>query len=571
MIRLVDYIRNLTGDQVIIVLLNFTVLGNPGERIGNPIHKHTLEDVDTQKAQQQQPYIKPERGITNNSSTGNNSRPNNPYASNPYQQQQQQQHPPQGAGAISHNPYASQSNNNYNTNASHSIQRTQGDTVYTPIAALNQYVSKFIVCARITYKSEVRTWHNDKGEGSLFSIEVLDSSGTDLKITLFREAVEKFFSLLEEEKVYTFTGGRLKTANRMYNKTKSNYEMTMDGNSEIHLVPDSGSIAPQQFDFVPIAEIDNKEPNSNIDVLAIVKSVSEAATFTSKRSNKEVTKADLALVDPSGASINCTVWGEKAHKAQSELAGMPLVAFRRARVGDFGGRTLSANTMIINPKIPEADEIHAWWESTGKTGGEVKSLSMRGGGSKRFPEFDDRKTIAAIRGERMGLTEKGDFISFKATFSFIKSDKEGGAWYTACPMEDEPCRKRVKVTQNADGMYHCDRCDRDVAEPFRRFIFSALVSDDTSKTWVNIFDDQAKDLFGGVTADDLYNTMKNGDQEEYDACFARASQTEWIMTCRVKEEEYEGEKKLKTILQSLHPVDYAKEGRNLLNEILRTQ
>eukprot|EP01083_Nonionella_stella_P150017 477255_1 len=145
--------------------------------------------------------------------------------------------------------------------------------------------------------------------------------------------------------------------------------------------------------------------------------------------------------------------------APNDFANNPIVAFRRARLSDYGGRTLSANGDGINirPNVPEAEKLLEWWNTGGKSqNGQAKSLSSSmGGGANRFPKFEDRKSIASIKGENLGYTsaEKPDWISFKGTFNFIKSDREGGAWYTACPNPDDPCKNRCKVTMAHEGSY----------------------------------------------------------------------------------------------------------------------
>ena len=83
-------------------------------------------------------------------------------------------------------------------------------------------------------------------------------------------------------------------------------------------------------------------------------------------------------------------------------------------------------------------------------------------------------------------------------------------------------------------------------------------------------DDSRYTYLGGMTANELYNIIN--DEEEgkmaYDGHFAKATFTEWIFTCKVKQEVANGEMRLKTSVHSLHPVDYAQEGRSLLNSIL---
>ena len=50
----------------------------------------------------------------------------------------------------------------------------------------------------MTKKSEMKTWNNSKGSGKLFSIDLVDSSKTEIRCAFFKEAAEKFFGSIEE-------------------------------------------------------------------------------------------------------------------------------------------------------------------------------------------------------------------------------------------------------------------------------------------------------------------------------------------------------------------------------------
>ena len=172
-------------------------------------------------------------------------------------------------------------------------------------------------------------------------------------------------------------------------------------------------------------------------------------------------------------------------------------------------------------------------------------------------------SIADIKNQNMGYNnqEKGDYLSFKGRFTFLKKDKEGGAWYTACPNKDEPCRNRCKVTQTTDGNWQCDRCHGTYPNCNRKWIFSGTVSDDSASTWVSIFDEQAQQLLG-ITADEVFAQYEN--QDLYDGYFAKAVHTEWVFKCRVKNEMVNDEPRLKTQVVRMDPVDYAAECREML-------
>lgn len=65
-----------------------------------------------------------------------------------------------------------------------------------PISALSPYQNKWVIKARVTAKSAIRTWSNAKGEGKLFSMDLMDESG-QIRVTAFRDIVDKFYDMIE--------------------------------------------------------------------------------------------------------------------------------------------------------------------------------------------------------------------------------------------------------------------------------------------------------------------------------------------------------------------------------------
>ena len=56
----------------------------------------------------------------------------------------------------------------------------------------------------------MRTWSNARGEGQLFSVDLLDEDGSEIKGTFFKADAEKWINVLTEGQVYSFCGGRVK-------------------------------------------------------------------------------------------------------------------------------------------------------------------------------------------------------------------------------------------------------------------------------------------------------------------------------------------------------------------------
>lgn len=575
LIQVEEFMNNLVQGKTVIILLKLRIVGFHEGRLGTP--------VDVESIVRAPPSIvgglgaaQPMYNRTNDAAMVGTAGYGAPTTTvtNSYKA------PMTTSSSSSSNPYGRFGGNQtspdknlnmtgYSGSAAPIVRSTTATTHFTPIASLNMYQNRWTIRARVTAKSDIRTWSNAKGEGSLFSVDLLDSSNMDIRATFFKEAVDKFYTMLQEGKVFTFSGGRLKLANAQFNTCKSNFEITFDQNSEIHLDNDAGDIKEQVYDFVKIANLEQFEANKNVDILAIVKHVGDPATLMSKKSGQELTKCDFILIDDSDVEVNLTVWGEKAQRAPAEYANCPVVAFRRARVSDYGGKSLSASGPIhISPNVPQAFQLLEWWKAVGSTHGSSKSLSASSGGGGKMDSLAERKDIASIKGDNLGYAgDKPDWISFKGTVTFLKKDKEGGAWYTACPNDKEPCKNRFKVTQTTDGQWYCDKCLSTYATCVRRWIFSGTVADDTSSTWVSVFNEQAEVLLN-ATADQVYETtssdMGGGDQDKYDSFFSQATNTEWIFKCKVKNEMVQDEQRVKTSVYSLLPVDYVKESRDLL-------
>ena len=54
--------------------------------------------------------------------------------------------------------------------------------------------------ARIIKRSERRTWKNERGEGYLINVEMMDEDGTKIQGTFFKDMVDKFEGILHENR-----------------------------------------------------------------------------------------------------------------------------------------------------------------------------------------------------------------------------------------------------------------------------------------------------------------------------------------------------------------------------------
>ena len=55
---------------------------------------------------------------------------------------------------------------------------------------------RWTIKARVTSKTDIRHWSNARGEGKLFSMDLIDESA-EIRCTGFKEQCDKFYDLLE--------------------------------------------------------------------------------------------------------------------------------------------------------------------------------------------------------------------------------------------------------------------------------------------------------------------------------------------------------------------------------------
>ena len=324
-----------------------------------------------------------------------------------------------------------------------------------PIASLNPYQNRWTIKARLTNKGDMRTWENPRGTGKLFSIDLLDQAGDEIRGTFFKEAADKFFGMLQPNGVYYFSGGKLKVANKKFTSIKNNYEITFDMHSDIRPANDNGAIKAIMYSFKTLNELEDAQVDTNVDVIGIVKEVGQVNSFTSK-AGKDLTKRELTLVDHTNVEIGLTLWGDRAAEDESQWAGYPVVAAKGCKLGSYNGRSLSAFASVqmqINPDIPEAHQMRSWYDNGGSQQ-EAKTLTTTfSGGGGGMGTFAERSSFSQIKDEQLGLRgDKPDYLTCKGTINFIKHDQTNGPWYHSCPDGE-----KFKVVEESNGGWRCER------------------------------------------------------------------------------------------------------------------
>uniref|UniRef100_A0A8C4I9B3 Replication protein A subunit n=1 Tax=Dicentrarchus labrax TaxID=13489 RepID=A0A8C4I9B3_DICLA len=429
-----------------------------------------------------------------------------------------------------------------------------GSSKVVPIASLNPYQSKWTIRARVTNKSSIRTWSNSRGDGKLFSMEIVDESG-EIRVTGFNQEVDKFFSLIEVGKVYYVSKGSLKIANKQYTSVKNDYEMTLNGESTFIPCEDSCDVPIVQCDFVSISDLENRDKDAIVDVIGVCKGVEEITRLTTK-TNREVSKRTLNLMDMSGKVVTVTLWGEEAEKFDG--SGQPIVAIKGAKLSDFGGRSLSASfssTLMINPDIPEAYKLRGWYDKEGHAIDGQSLTEMKGGSGGGNTNW---KTLSDVKTEHLGHGDKADYYTCIATIVYLRKEN---CLYQACPSQD--CNKKVVDQQN--GMFRCEKCDKEFPNFKYRLILSANIADYADNQWVTCFQESAEAILGQNAA--YLGQLKDSNEAAFDEVFQQANFNTFVFRSRVKLETYNDESRIKATVMDVKPVDHKDYSKRLIMNI----
>jgi replication factor A1 len=440
------------------------------------------------------------------------------------------------------------------------VQRDNA-SVIMPISALNPYQNKWTIRGRLMDKGE-RSYSNAKGDGKLFNLTVTDST-CDIRVTGFTETYNEHYAKLVTGRVYQISGGTLKPKNERYNQTKHGFEITLNRGCTIDECdePDGPDAIPKySFDFIPsIAHLESLPDESKADVLGVIAEISEPNTFTAK-SGKEMTKRVMILADSSGRTIECTIFGQPTHS----LSHGTVIGIKGAKVGSWNTKSLTLwddAPITPHPDMPAAHQLSGWWQAGGSAQ-PMQPISMSGGGGNSKPAR--RIVFSDIDDQALGLNSEPDYFNVRCTITHIKSG-ERTLWYIACP----DCKKKLASADEDNLTAHCEKCDK-TTQGTRRWIFQATANDATGSRFVSLFDDQAVPVLGGKTADEMA-LLRSQNQAAFDAHFILHSFKSYNMKCRVKNETYMEEQKLKVSAVTLQPIDWLSEGRTLLQEIYALQ
>lgn len=102
-----------------------------------------------------------------------------------------------------------------------------------PIADLDPNLKRWAILARVTQKSQIRTYNNNKNSnGKIFSLTFVDNTG-EISATVHNEQCDNFYNKLEFNHVYYIFGGNFKMLHTKF--YDNDFELVFTKNTIIDL------------------------------------------------------------------------------------------------------------------------------------------------------------------------------------------------------------------------------------------------------------------------------------------------------------------------------------------------
>ncbi|VDN21705.1 unnamed protein product [Cylicostephanus goldi] len=256
------------------------------------------------------------------------------------------------------------------------IPVASADVKITPISLITPYVNKWRICGLCTSKDELKTIRSPRGGDLLvFSFVITDKDGIAIRISSFNDAAKNAFAKVQLGYSYYISNCLVKQANKRFNTTGHDYELSVNANTEPPLV----------LKICPLANVPGHK-DEFIDVLAVVDQIDPVNKFIS-RQGRECVKRDLNLVDQSVVVVQLTLWGDQAEHFEDDVLGQ-VISIKGALVKEWNGTfslaLSSASKVEFNPQFDGVQTLLDWY-ITKRRAENVKSISMGAiGGSNIF-------------------------------------------------------------------------------------------------------------------------------------------------------------------------------------------
>nr|QDO16270.1 replication protein A 70 kDa DNA-binding subunit [Lingulodinium polyedra] len=437
-----------------------------------------------------------------------------------------------------------------------------------PISEISTYTQGWMLCARVTRKSPLRTFKPKNGnEGKVFNADLLDARGGSISCNFFNQAAELFYPKLQQGKCYFFSRGSVRVSRSQFHSTKHRYELTFDKDGLVEEAPEDSQIQTFRLNVTDLATLGTRRTPCKVDLCGVIVEVRPLFAMTSK-DGKELARREIVIADYTATSIAVTLWGDRA-KEEEKFAGNPVVGFTSILVKEWNslrsGSLLEEGALVLNPDVEEAQKVRQWVAQGGPQQ-EIKALSQKAS-LGRLDEAQRTVTMAEMRKAAEQLDSGCKVFVAICRLHGVQTRRQGEPmplYYMAC-QEDKSdtfkCNRRVDASGFCPG---CNRCVKAIPRLQLRCHFT----DAWDSNWMGTFHEAATEILG-MDAEEAsaLETGEGGRDALEAAVHKRYFDDPLQVMVRVRVDHANGEKKLSVGCFDACPVDRGEHGREMLQEI----
>jgi len=396
-------------------------------------------------------------------------------------------------------------------------------------------------------KGPMRSYVKDGKPGYVFSVDLIDADGGEIRATAFNELAETLNQTFQVDQTYYISKGHLKVANKRFNSLNSEFEITLGKETQVS-VCDDGEVIRVQYNFVPIEDIANMPKDAVIDVIGIAVEMTPVTDRT--MGDRNVKRRTFKLMDSSAVRIETTMWDERADNPGWAENETPIIAIKGAKVTEFNGKSLTLNKgsrIEMNPATEAAQQIVNWYNSQG---GEIVSRDLsveRGKGASFTPaSYKESTFLDMINGFSDNVTN--DF----EVKGWISSISDKNTTYASC----NQCKKKMQ-----EGMCPAGHS----GQPVHRYLVQLSACDVTASAWMGGFDEVGRVMYG-ISGDEWVNTEIE-DPNRKQVIMANATCRPYRFLIKASKETYKDEEKIRYRINRIENIDYIKESMSLIDKL----
>eukprot|EP00435_Cladocopium_sp_Y103_P060098 s62_g21.t2 len=427
-------------------------------------------------------------------------------------------------------------------------EMTIQEEIFFPIRELSTYQgTKWTIKGRVTTRAPMRDFkQRNGGEGKVFSVELLDAEGGEIRASFFNEAAEKLYSLMQVGKCFKLSKGNVRIANRQYNTCKHRYELVFDKLAQVDEVEDDKKIDAVKYGIENLRSVKGKTLPCSVDICGILISYEQPIAFESKDGRKLV-KRNIIVADDTGMSMTVTLWAERAEKDDSAFSGSPVVAMKGVMVkewqGGLSGSLTEGGKLDLHPDLPEAKRVLEWWKTSGHAQ-DLTFISQTTGSPGPRVSGKILDVMEMKQACEQVVTEQQTYSVYcrLAAVQTRKRDEVQPLYYTACLEPKEgimqgrtlPCNRRV------DENEFCAVCQKK-GKVGPRLNLRCKFEDASGNCWVTAFHPAAEKVLS-LTAQEVQEIEQKQGREAIENRLKDAYYGEMLQIhLRAKPEMYNGE------------------------------